>query len=876
MMKYGKNEPCDVIVYDYIEKCCENELGITYYSSGWDCATEDRLKIELVSKQTVTLNAKEYYLIILLVKEFKPGESTSIDIGVKYEHYHNDKIIGNFAIVGPVDRIEDDGTIVDSGTWKVTQSDGKTKIYKNTTNFRTIDADFVKMKDYSVALEKYVSKVEGGGEVTTIRNCNYAVDVTDDGVFDKSDIEKLDEVLAGTDTLTEEQKIKLDVNSDGNVDENDYLECQTSRETKPIWRTLNHDCFDDKYKENKPVPVEPGDTVTYAIKLTNTGNKDDNAKNTNIRVTEIKEEFDERLEFVSISGYGCEGKEYTKTGSYIVTIDDNGYITIPNPTEIEPGAYEILNITFKVNVETDSTSSVQKFENTATVTKISNKYNVDIGKTEDGNHIMYDKDGDWNNTDSDWIRTKLYSVSLEKYVSNVTDGKGNEVSNIQNVVDAEGNTRNDHQLWKDTSSEPEDSWKYKNAVELEVGDIVTYTLKVTNTDSNKDNTNIWFTKITDEPHWDGDLQLSFYEEGSKTFSINEGSISSSLFNIAWDETCKLLTIEYTSETRGETGNGLKIEPGNSMYITLKFVVNVSTSITDKQQILENKAIVSGELKNRNNVTVLEDEKEAEKLYEKADKDSSYNNEDCDFVKTKLYSVSLGKYAYSVNDTGKIYDYDLSKYDYDNDEEIDQDDVSKYIQYLDSSYTLTDDEADINKDGKKDRQDLYMLITMKDNTRDYCYDPDEDITKSDTTKATTYYYNLKKNKKTLNKEICAVPVEPGDTVVYKLVLCNTDSNNDETNIIVQKITEEFNEYLEFVSIKGYGFGDSDLKETDLVEKISKDGNKWTITIPSPTEIVPGESKEIFITFKVNVPTDKTDESFKIENKATVSGLSLIHI
>ena len=101
-------------------------------------------------------------------------------------------------------------------------------------------------------------------------------------------------------------------------------------------------------------------------------------------------------------------------------------ITFSKPEEIYPGKNLDITIRFKVVVKDSATATYQTLENTATVTEIKNRNNITVN----------DVDGTGNNSNSDYIKTKIYAVDLKKFVSKVEyTGKTNSETLVTKTDD---------------------------------------------------------------------------------------------------------------------------------------------------------------------------------------------------------------------------------------------------------------------------------------------------------------------------------------------------------------------------------------------------------------------------------------------------------
>ena len=291
-------------------------------------------------------------------------------------------------------------------------------------------------------------------------------DINGDGCVDQSDIEFYHNLkeIAGNSSI-QNAITNNSTNAPSNNDAPSNNGSVSGRENHPIYNENGYS------KENNKIRLEVGDTVTYTIKLTNTG------KNT-IKVTQVVDTFDgnnnANLTYIEGSSKGY--------GTQTVKVEDGKVtINISNAQEIEPGQSKYFTLQFKVDVSKENTDNEQVLKNTAEVTKITNKKDIEV---KDSHETDSNGDGKWNNIDSDWVKTHIYKVSLEKYVARVeSNGKTTEYNRAGKA---------EHKYDDDNSTK--DSAKANEVVTVQNGDKVTYIIKVTN---NSQNTGVYITEITD-------------------------------------------------------------------------------------------------------------------------------------------------------------------------------------------------------------------------------------------------------------------------------------------------------------------------------------------------------------------------------------------
>ena len=406
---------------------------------------------------------------------------------------------------------------------------------KEETDKDNEDRDYLLTKIYAVGIEKYVTGVGENGLITSTDDINYNCNVN-------------------------------------------------SRENHPQYNKNGY----DKSLEANRVRVEPGDYVTFTIKVKNTGTKDGKADYANygkISTTTISESFTEnancKLVYDSITGASYNNKPITFK------------------KDIIPGGSETFTIRFKVEVTGNLTGTQQNLENTVTIdgaNSLSNKNSVPVK----------DSDGDKNNTDSDYLRTKIYAVGIEKYVTGVGT-KDNANSLVTNPNNINYNCATAYRSGKERQAKRDD------AVRVEPGDYVTFTIKVKNTG---------------------------------TDYVNYGKINTTKISEVFSNKDNEYKLVYAGIT-GATYNNKQITfvqdivPGGSATFTIKFEVEVARDKTNYKQLLYNAAQIN-DIKNGNGTPVKDSKEETDN-----------DNEDKDYLLTKIYKVALEKYVTKVNG------YDLS-------------------------------------------------------------------------------------------------------------------------------------------------------------------------------------------------------------------------
>ncbi len=246
--------------------------------------------------------------------------------------------------------------------WNIAEITGTgDQINAGKDNSRQLDGDSVKMKEYKVSLEKYVSEITDtkGSKVVVSKNR----------------------------TGREEYKTRVNGNLKDNTE-------QDKEWTQHNW---------EKY--SIPVEVSHNDTVTYNIRVKNDGE-------TTVAHLAVKDTLPQTgvdLNNVSISSsairYNKQGKEITNGITPCTGSHENGsnICTIEFPQlELSPGQSIVFQITVKV---TEPNISLNVLKNTAEITSLQNRFNI----------LVEDKTP-WNNKDSDYIQMK--DITIEGNVWN--------------------------------------------------------------------------------------------------------------------------------------------------------------------------------------------------------------------------------------------------------------------------------------------------------------------------------------------------------------------------------------------------------------------------------------------------------------------------
>ena len=390
----------------------------------------------------------------------------------------------------------------------------------------------------------------------------------------------------------------------------------------------------ENYKINNVVKIEAEDTVTYRIWVYNNSNTVDA---TNIVVKD-------RLPYYYLDSNNTEWKNSNnkgiavsiETGDITIKNEDGQEVTYTLGESTENGCTELswetslsaksstyFDVTLKFNTYLDGI-----IENTAW-----------ISRTAPNNSQEY------RFVDRDYVEMKKYSVSLEKYVTEVTDKDG---KNKVPYNDREG-YRHNNNLDDDTESQVISNsdvdlityspYKPSNKVLVETGDKVTFTIRLKNTGTTPVKvTQIYdiYTRVDNQLEFDSDYGIRS-SNGTQVGTIVEDVENDKNHytgpNQNWqlgDRYCHLI----------DFGDGILLQPegksGDHADVTIRFKVDVPTDKTNINNIeLSNKAGII-EIQNRNGDVV-------------PDSDGKDNNYDQDWLKLKTYAVSLEKYVSKVVD-----------------------------------------------------------------------------------------------------------------------------------------------------------------------------------------------------------------------------------
>lgn len=343
------------------------------------------------------------------------------------------------------------------------------------------------------------------------------------------------------------------------------------------------------YKWDHPVEIIDGDEVVYAIELYNNSNTTTkniwltDAPSTNtFEVSQIYEKNNNKTKKLYKESQSLEG---IKKWRYENITHPDGTtqkkITIKSGN-LTPGQSRTIYVRLKYNY----TGNGDQF----------------LGN-EVGLHTEPVNETEYRTYDGDYTILRRYSVSLEKFVTNVESLDGSQ------KVEGRNSKRYNYDLISasNPSSENFNTYKLDNPVPVEYLDKITFTIRLKNTGTNK-------VKITQIDDWHSS-ELTIDEEYLKE---NVGSYTTPTEN---GDPHEIITLNPPIELVGKEWKD----------ITIKYTIDGDPRY--KKPDYYNKARIR-EIKNEKNRTVL-------------DWDGTDNNQDEDHVKLKEYKVSLEKYIKQV-------------------------------------------------------------------------------------------------------------------------------------------------------------------------------------------------------------------------------------
>lgn len=269
----------------------------------------------------------------------------------------------------------------------------------------------------------------------------------------------------------------------------------------------------ENFKEQANVSVERGDEITYTLNIRNTGEGI-------ITVMKLEDVFNKELifnKFIGENGWTCDN---TAT-SYNEKQDK---LNIEYKGFLNPGEEATLKLIFVMTNEKDDIYNLygRYYKNTLTTTEIQNinswtwdNNGAKNGHDKDGTckleYLQNGEDGIPSNmSSSDYVYMLEYKVELDKYVINVkhTNDDGSEDTYDKNTWVANDETKvdTDRGLWNNfeedyynSKKQAKGSYKEQYPVQVEKNDIVTYEIKIKNTndESIPGDTSIYALDIAD-------------------------------------------------------------------------------------------------------------------------------------------------------------------------------------------------------------------------------------------------------------------------------------------------------------------------------------------------------------------------------------------
>lgn len=366
----------------------------------------------------------------------------------------------------------------------------------------------------------------------------------------------------------------------------------------------NENIWNKGYKWDNPVEIIDGDEVVYAIELYN--NSETTAKNI-ILSDAPSASFNVQKIWDSGGTYDEDTSKKLAIAARWYSDGNRIYIRCRTLTR------KINKRTIYVRLKYNYTGNGDKF--------LGNEVGLQNQNTKPVNTTEY------RTYDGDYAILRRYSVSLEKFVTNVESLDGSQ------KVEGRNSKRYNYDLINasNPSSENFNTYKLDNPVPVEYLDKITFTIRLKNTGTNK-------VKITQIDDWHSS-ELTIDEEYLKE---NVGSYTTPTEN---GDPHEIITLNPPIELVG----------GEWQDITIKYTIDGDPRY--KKPDYYNKAKIR-EIKNEKNRTVL-------------DWDGTDNNQDEDHVVLKEYKVSLEKYIKQVvtskNHTTNHDDRDgLAEHKYDND------------------------------------------------------------------------------------------------------------------------------------------------------------------------------------------------------------------
>ena len=406
-----------------------------------------------------------------------------------------------------------------------------------------------------------------------------------------------------------------------------------------------------------PVRVQRGDTITYTIRVYNEGSLDGYA-------SEVTDHLPEELEYIENSKtnqkYGWKKGEDGRTITTNYLSKENGetnLIKAFNGTELD---YKDLKVECKLK---ENAELGKKITNIADITEYTDEEGKEIKDRDNENKVKLPEDeklpeykdeeiekgdkyipGQEDDDDFEKIITVYFDLSLRKYITGVNE---TEITNRIPQVSMGENGK----LQYEHTKEP---------VEVENGNIVTYTLRI----YNEGMIDGYANKITDyaqegleylpENETNKEYRWVMYRELEEGETAKEEDIQTygdkKYVKTENSEEAKIMVTDYLSkEQEKEAGANLikafdkekeisEEEPLNPDYRDIKIAFKVTEPNTS-DRILENTAEITDDRDETNNPV--------EDIDSTPGNDNEWNEEDDldkDFVKVKYFDLALKKWV----------------------------------------------------------------------------------------------------------------------------------------------------------------------------------------------------------------------------------------
>ncbi len=378
-----------------------------------------------------------------------------------------------------------------------------------------------------------------------------------------------------------------------------------------------------------PVEVQVGDIVEYTIRIYNEGELDGYA-------LQITDHLPAGLEYIEDSALNQENEWVPSSDKKTITTSKLSETLLK---AFEGGEISFADVKIECKVVANVTSSDQILKNVAQITDHIDKNGNKVDRDSQPNNLGADKINNYNpgtstlgwgyQDDDDYedlvLQGKLFDLALRKFITAKTTGEvRTEITNrVPNVTTQNLATLNNGK-W--TVEKPH----IKTPVEVQVGDIVEYTIRI----YNEGELDGYALQITD--HLPAGLE---YIEDSALNQENEWVPSSDK---------KTITTSKLSETLLKAFEG-----GEISFADVKIECKVVANVTSSDQILKNVAQITDHIDKNGN---------------KVDRDSQPNNLGADKINNYNPGTSTLGWGYQDDDDyedlvllGKQFDLALRKF-----------------------------------------------------------------------------------------------------------------------------------------------------------------------------------------------------------------------